>query len=300
MNSSPALDKKKLEHRKQEDTKRPSVLSQFGKIVKIFNTQKKSNLQESIEEIIGKDTDSHEELDAGEKEILKNVLEFKALLVEDVMIPRADIFAIPQDIEFQDLQTKLLNKTYTRIPVYKTDLDEVLGFIHIKDIAKSFLKNEQFEITKFIRKCLFVPSSMKVSNLLIRMQQGRVHIAIVVDEYGGTEGVVTLEDIVEQIVGNIEDEHDNDEANALFKKISDDIYEVSSRITVDEFVSKTKIDLGAKEPDANYDTIGGLVSYILGRIPVKGEVITYNEKIELEVTDADARSVKRLIIKSKG
>ncbi len=265
----------------------------------IFSIPKKYGLQESIEEVLDENgSESAAPLDAGEKAILKNVLEFKELHVEDVMIPRADIFAVPEDIEFSELHPKLVDKTYTRIPVYKDDLDEILGFIHVKDIARAYFNNQQFNIKEILRKSLFVPPSMKVSNLLIRMQQSRVHIAIVIDEYGGTEGIVTLEDIVEQIVGNIEDEHDEDESSLSLKKISDDIFEVSSRIRIEEFLSRSGIDLSIKDA-TGFDTVGGLVTYMLGRIPVKGEVITFNDQIELEITDADARTVRRLVVKKK-
>jgi len=269
------------------------------KLIQILKTPNKSGLQESIEEILEKNgSDNNEALDAGEKAILKNVLDFKELHVEDIMIPRVDIFAIPEDIEFDELQKKLFDKTYTRIPVYKGDLDEILGFIHIKDIARVFFKNKSFSVKEILRKCLFVPSSMKISNLLIRMQQAKVHIAIVIDEYGGTEGIVSLEDIMEEIVGNIEDEHDEDDLNT-FRKISDDIYEVSSRMSMEEFFAKSGIDLSIKEAEKEFDTVGGLVTYLLGRIPVKGEVISYNDNIELEVTEADARQVRRLVVKKK-
>jgi CBS domain containing-hemolysin-like protein len=264
---------------------------------KIFS--RKQDLKESIAEILEESHQESSPLEAGEKAILKNVLEFKQLHVEDVMIPRADIFAIPEDIDFEELQKKLTEKTYTRIPVYKGDLDEILGFLHIKDVARIFFNKQHFNIKEIIRKSLFVPPSMKVSNLLIRMQQTRVHIAIVVDEYGGTEGIVTLEDIVEEIVGNIEDEHDEQETNIIFKKISDDIFEVSSRVQVSDFMKKSGIDLSIKDSDAEYDTIGGLVSYLLGRIPVKGEVITFSDNVELEVTDADSRTIRKLIIKKR-
>jgi magnesium and cobalt transporter len=269
-------------------------------IGKIFSFPKKYGLQESIEEVLDeKGAEATSPLDAGEKAILKNVLEFKELHVEDVMIPRADIFAVHEGIEFEELQHKLIDKTYTRIPVYKSDLDEILGFIHIKDLARTYFNKQNFDIKQILRKSLFVPPSMKVSNLLIRMQQSRVHIAIVIDEYGGTEGIVTLEDIVEQIVGNIEDEHDEDESSNSLKKISDDIFEVSSRIRIQEFLSKSSIDLSVKDASDQFDTVGGLVTYLLGRIPVKGEIITFNEQIELEITDADARAVRRLVVKKK-
>ena len=274
-----------------------AITDNFGKI---FSIPKKYGLHESIEEVLDENgSEGASPLDAGEKAILKNVLEFKELHVEDVMIPRADIFSVPEDIEFEELQHKLVDKTYTRIPVYKSDLDEIIGFVHIKDVARVYFNKQQFDIKQILRKILFVPPSMKVSNLLIRMQQNRVHIAIVIDEYGGTEGVVTLEDIVEQIVGNIEDEHDEEESNQSLKKISDDIFEVSSRIRIEELQKKSGIDLSVKEASGQFDTIGGLVTYLLGRIPVKGEVITFNEQIELEITDADARAVRRLVIKKK-
>ncbi len=301
MASRNALEKGESESTGNNSPKKPTGLRSITtSIVKLFST-KKSGLQESIEEILeGEGHQAETPLDAGEKAILKNVLEFKELHVEDIMIPRADIFAIPEDIQFPDLQVRLLDKTYTRIPVYKNNLDEIQGFIHIKDIARTFFNNKNFEIADVLRKCMFVPPSMKISNLLIRMQQTRVHIAIVIDEYGGTEGIVTLEDIVEEIVGNIEDEHDEDESLSGLKKISDDIYEVSSRILIEEFYGRTGIDISIQDAENQFNTVGGLVTYLLGRIPVKGEIITFNEKVELEVTEADARSVKRLVIKKKG
>lgn len=298
MSNRTTPDKGNPENNDKKNGKKSSRRSLKAGFSKLF-AAKKSGLQESIEEILGEEGHKAEiPLDAGEKAILKNVLEFKELHVEDIMIPRADIFAIPEDIQFADLQSRLLDKTYTRIPVYKSDLDEIQGFIHIKDIARIFFNKKEFSVKETLRKCLFVPPSMKISNLLIRMQQTRVHIAIVIDEYGGTEGIVALEDIVEEIVGNIEDEHDEDSSPTL-KKISDDLYEVSSRTSIDEFLSKTGMDVSIKDAESQFDTIGGLVTYLLGRIPVKGEIITFNEKIELEVTDADARSVKRLIVKKK-
>lgn len=270
------------------------------KLLQVLKDKTRSELQESIEEVLEKNgNDKAKALDAGEKAILKNVLEFKQLHVEDVMIPRADIFAVPEDIEFEELQKKLVDKTYTRIPIYRGDLDEILGFVHIKDIARIFFRNQQFNLGEIIRKCLFVPPSMKISNLLIRMQQARVHIAIVVDEYGGTEGIISLEDIVEEIVGNIEDEHDDEADSNLIKKISDDIFEVSSRISLEELEAQSGVKLAVDDTDKSFDTLGGLVTYLVGRIPVKGEIIAYSEAVELEVTDADARQVRRLIIKRK-
>ncbi len=278
---------------------KPSFLKLISDKIANLVPSKKSDSANTIDEIL-ENPKPATPVDAKEQAILKNVLEFKELHVEDVMIPRADIFAIPEDIEFTELQAKLSDKTFTRIPVYKGELDEILGFIHIKDVARSFFENKQFKISESIRKCLFVPPSMKITNLLIRMQQTHVHIAIVIDEYGGTEGIITMEDIVEEIVGNIEDEHDEDDGQTLFRKISDDIFEVNSRMPVEEFTRRTGIELSLPDSENTFDTVGGLVAYILGRIPVKGEVINFSDAIEFEVTDADARSVRRLIVKKKG
>jgi len=224
---------------------------------------RKTTLKESVEEILDEQEENGQTpSQAGETAILRNVLEFNALCVEDVMIPRADIFAIESTDSFEEIQKKFEGKIYTRVPVYKSDLDEIQGFIHIKDIAKNTLRNEEFALDKIIRKALFVPASMKISNLLIRMQQNRVHIAIVIDEYGGTEGIVTLEDIIEEIVGKIEDEHDEVEKEPEFKRLSEGEYEVSSRMKIEDLNEKTSIEFQIEE-DAEYDTIGGAHNFFM-------------------------------------
>jgi CBS domain containing-hemolysin-like protein len=266
------------------------------RIGKVFSPKQRHSIKESLEEILEENSE-FEELHEDQRAIIRNVLEFNELEVADIMIPRPDIFSIPHDINFEELQAKLLQKTYTRIPVYKRDLDEILGFIHIKDIAKSFFKQEEPKIPDIIRKCLFVPSSMKISNLLVRMQQSHVHIAIVVDEYGGTEGIATLEDILEEIVGKIEDELMLDDKNLFINKIDDNQYEVSSRITIEDINKITFFNLPIQEVE--YDTIGGLIFFLTARIPVKGEIIKLDDEIEFEILEADPRRLKRLIIRKK-
>ncbi|MDX1950456.1 MAG: hemolysin family protein [Rickettsiales bacterium] len=265
-----------------------------NKIVK-FISPKSRGLRETIEEILDNKENSADKLEAGEKEIIRNVLEFKEIYVEDIMIPRPDIFAIPETANLQELKDKLIDKAYTRIPVYKSDLDEITGFIHIKDAVKYLLNNEAIDIKAITRKCLFVPGPMKISNLLMRMQKSMVHIAIVVDEYGGTEGLITMEDIIEEIVGKIDDEHDKEEDSSV-KKINDKVYEVNARISIEDFYSHTAINLANQYDEEQYDTIGGLVYLISGRIPVKGEIIRINEEIEVEVLEADARTLKKILV----
>jgi magnesium and cobalt transporter len=268
------------------------------------------SLRETVEEIIDEIEESQEEgehtvISSNERSIIKNVIEFSELYVEDILIPRADIFAISQDIDFEKLQTKLIKKTHTRIPVYKRNLDDIVGFIHVKDIVKTLFQKQEFKIEDALRQCLFVPPSMKISNLLIKMQVTRVHMAIVVDEYGGTMGLVTLEDLLEEIVGTIEDEHDIDKS-FLFKRVTENVFEVSSRISIEEFEKKTELKLFDENSataeayaEQSFDTLGGLISSIVGRLPVVGEIVTLNESTEFEITDADARSIKRVIVRRK-
>lgn len=279
---------------------RSGLLSKITKnLISIFLPKQKATLKESVEEILDEQDENNPQNQIDDTSILRNVLEFNELYVEDVMIPRADIFAIDISSSFEEIQKSLLEKIYTRIPVYKDDLDEVKGFIHIKDIAKLKFTDEEFDIEKIIRKGLFVPASMKISNLLIRMQQSRVHIAIVVDEYGGTEGLITLEDIIEEIVGKIEDEHEFEEVSEpVIKKLKEGEYEVSSRLTIEDLEKKLGTRI-TNDEEAEYDTIGGLVFDIAGRIPVEGEVITISEDLEAEIKEADARTVKKLVLKIK-
>lgn len=282
----------------QNSLKKDNKIIQFKNKITSLLTPKARGLRESIEDILDEKRDDSENLAAGEKAIFRNVLEFKELYVEDVMVPRVDIFAIQENVSIDDLKEKLLEKSFTRIPVYKGDLDEIVGFIHIKDIAKLLFSDKNLDIKSITRKCLFVPGPMKISNLLIRMQKSKVHIAIVVDEYGGTEGIITLEDIIEEIVGKIDDEHDA-ELETQVKKTNDNEFEVNPRISIDDFRSVSEIDLTNLYDDEEYDTIGGLVYLIAGRIPVRGEIVRVNENIEIEVAEADARTLQKVVIRRR-
>ncbi len=282
---------------KELTEERKNILSKITKsFISVFLPKQKSTLKESLEEILDeREEENILENTQEDTSIIRNVLEFNELYVEDVMIRRADIFSINWEASFEDIKSSLLDKTYTRIPVYKGDLDEIKGFIHIKDIAKLAFTDQEFDLESITRKCLFVPASMKISNLLIRMQQSRVHIAIVVDEYGGTEGLITLEDIMEEIVGKIEDEHEfEEESEVKFRKLKNSEYEVSSRLTIKELEDKLNITI---DEEGEYETLGGLVFEIEGRIPVNGEVVEISENLEAEVLEADARTVKSFILR---
>ena len=274
------------------------------KIKNVFNRLKdvlglkQTSLKESLEEVIEEHDEFGEEfIDVEGKNILKNVLGFSEMDVEDVMIPRADIVAIDYEAGFEELKFILVEKAHTRIPVYKQNLDDISGFIHLKDIVGILCNDQQFNMQSIIRQVLFVPPSMKIINLLIKMQLSHVHMAIVVDEYGGTAGLITMEDLMEEIVGEIEDEHDVTD-DIYFKEINKDTYEASARMDVEELEAKLGVKFIESEED-DFDTLGGLIFDMLGRVPAVGEVAIHKNGIEFEIAEADARRKKRVVIRTK-
>ena len=240
--------------------------SLFKRLKSVLGIKNSATLKESLEEVIEEHDSSGEFIDPEEKEMLQKVLAFSELTVEDVMIPRADIVAVEYETLFDDLKKFMVEKSHTRVPVYRRNMDDIAGFMHIKDIVRVLCNDEKFSMKDMMRQTLFVPPSMKISTLLMKMQLAHVHMAIVIDEYGGTTGLVTMEDLVEEIVGEIEDEHDIAE-DIVFNKIGADSYEVSGRISIDELEEKLGIDL--VDEDEDFDTLGGLIFFILGRIPAK-------------------------------
>ncbi len=235
--------------------------------------------------------------------------EFQHLRVEDVMVPRADIVATENTASLKELSTAFKDAGHSRLPVYKETLDDPLGMVHIKDLlpfllfdakgrgAKSY--PDKKVVSQILRPVLYVPPSMLAQDLLTRMQARRLHMAIVVDEYGGTDGLVTLEDLVEPIVGDIEDEHDDAEPEVL--KTTEPggkaVWEADARITIDDFEDALGRDFATADEEDDVDTLGGLVFTLAGRVPERGEVIRHPDGVEFEVIDADPRRVKRLKIR---
>jgi len=218
------------------------------------------------------------------------------------MIPRADIDAISSDNGIDEL-ISFVNKTkHSRIPVFEENLDKIIGMIHIRDLfakinKKEMNKRDLRSTKKIIRKILFSSPSMKILDLLLKMRSEQIHMSIVVDEFGGTNGLVTIEDLVEEIVGEIKDEHDFGEIEEI-KKISKKLYEISARLTVKEFEEKIGIFL-PKEEKEDIDTVGGLVFNLLGKIPSRGEVINHESGLEFTILDADTRKIKRILVNVK-
>ncbi len=262
----------------------------------------KENIKDVLEDLIEENEDVVNEIDDGTKKIFKNVINLSDKCVDDVMIPRADIDAVSVETSLKDLVNFIDKTKHSRIPVYDDNLDKIIGMIHIRDIFQRIYKNnsskKETKISKsYIRKILFSSPSMKVLDLLLKMRSEQIHMSIIVDEFGGTNGLVTIEDLVEEIVGEIKDEHDFEEIEEV-KKLSKKTYEISARISLEEFQEKLGISLKLDEKE-EVDTLGGFIFYLLGRIPGRGEVINYKKNLEFTIIDADTRKIKRILVNLK-
>ncbi len=246
---------------------------------------------------------------AAQKRMMNAAEEFHQLRVQDVMVPRADIIAIDSTIGLHDLANAFKDAAHSRLPVFQDTLDNPLGMVHIKDLLPYLMLDAKGrngktysskKVVQYIRRpVLFVPPSMLAQDLLRRMQARRIHMAIVVDEYGGTDGIVTLEDLVEPIVGDIEDEHDDAEPQVtrVAGTGSKALWEADARITIDAFEQALGRDFATADEEEDVDTLGGLVFTLAGRVPERGEIIHHPDGIEFEVIDADPRRVKKLRIR---
>jgi CBS domain containing-hemolysin-like protein len=273
-----------------------------------------------------------------ERAMLNNILRFREVRVEDVMVPRADIEAVDQSITIAELMVIFEESGRSRMPVYSESLDDPRGMVHIRDLLSYVTKqarnkrragsrtpavaaasgekadkparqpkavfdlgridlNKTVEEAGIIRQVLFVPPSMHASDLMQRMQAARIQMALVIDEYGGTDGLASLEDIVEMVVGDIEDEHDDEEV--MFAKTSDDVFVADARVELEEIAAAIGPDFDVREQLEDVDTLGGLVFASLGRIPARGEVVQAIPGFEFQVLDADPRRVKRVRIVRK-
>lgn len=226
--------------------------------------------------------------------ITKNFENFSSKTVEDIMIPRSDIIAVSHNASIEELSATIINCRHTRTLVYKENLDNVIGFLHIKDLFEIIAMSKKYNLKKLIRKHIVSPHPMTLINLLKQMQINRTHIAIVVDEYGGTDGIVTIEDVVESIVGKIDDEHDTNPGLDTFQVLNSGLIIANARIEVGEIEKVLGIKL-RKEDDA-FDTIGGLVLAKVGTVPEKGDIIIITKDVSIEIVDSTPRTIKQLKI----
>lgn len=223
----------------------------------------------------------------------------RKLRVYDVAIPTVEIEAVPVDISKEDLVAAFKRSGNSRLPVYNGTLDQPLGLIHLKDFALTHGFNGgsgRFNLKKLLRPLLYAPPSMPIGILLQKMQSERIHMALVIDEYGGVDGLVTIEDLIEQVVGEIEDEHDTAE-DRLWREEKPGVYVAQARTPLDEFEAEVGVKLAEAEVEEEIDTLGGLVFMMIGRVPARGEVIPHPSGAEFEVIDADPRRIKRLRVR---
>jgi len=239
-------------------------------------------------------------LSFGRREMIERVVAFDEKKVVDVMAPRADIFAVDIETPLDELIGIFAASGHSRMPVYRGDLDDPVGMVHIKDIVSLIANGKNSRrgpdpiLPSIRRDALYVPPSMYVTDLLLRMQASRIHMALVIDEYGGTDGLVTIEDLIEEIVGEINDEHDEEEASAI-AMISNGGWDVDARVELDDFARETGFRL--ETDDDEIDTVGGYVVSLAGRVPQRGEVLAGDAGFDFEIIEADARKVRKLRIR---
>ena len=261
-------------------------------------------VREAIEDLIEDSENDATPLEAEERNLLSNILRLKDRAVSDVMVPRADISALDVNASFADLIKLINSEAHSRVPIFQETLDDAIGMVHIKDVMAAhslFIAEEQkntdedLHLRNIMRDILFVSPSMQVLELLLEMRAKRIHMALVVDEFGGVDGLVTIEDLVEEIVGEIEDEHDHDVDPQLLLK-SGGLIEADARVLIksfEEIVGRVVTD----DERAEFDTLGGLVFSLAGRVPIRGELVQHSCGMEIEIVDADPRRIKSIRIR---
>jgi CBS domain containing-hemolysin-like protein len=261
----------------------------------LFGDEGETTLREEIEDAIDEAEETRPiagDLTPIERQMLRNLLHFGDETAGDICVTRGDIISVPSTISFDDLVKAFAEAEHSRLPVYGESLDEIVGMVHIKDLFAAMIDEARDRsMQAMMRTPLFVPESMGVIDLLARMRAERVHLAIVVDEFGGTEGLVTIEDVVEEIVGEIEDEHDI-EAAGLLTRLDDGVWEADARIELEELAEAVDARLTWEEDEV--DTLGGLVFLLAGHIPKRGECVTHPSGWRLEAVDSDPRRILRV------
>ena len=258
------------------------------------------SVREVIEELIEEQSDTDSAIDEHERVLLSNVLKQRDATIEHIMVPRTDIVSVRAETSIAAVVKLLVKEGHSRVPVYRESLDEVIGMVHIKDLASAILEQSadgvELNLEKAMRRVIFVAPSTRVLDLLLEMRVKRTHMAMVVDEYGGIDGLVTIEDLVEQIVGEISDEHDEDEEPELSTQ-ADGTVVADARVTLTDFVERYG-QVFSGEESSELDTLGGLVFKLTGRVPSRGELVSHSSGIEFEILDADPRKIKRLRLRN--
>ena len=282
----------------------------FWKIQGMLRRKEAESIRDQVEELIERQEAPSEaskgdgpvvaSLDAEERALLGNVLRLRGITAYDVMVPRADIMAIPESHSLTETIALIQTEGHSRYPIYRDGLDDIIGMVHIKDVFAAIGKDEKaFALTDILRRPLFVVPSIPVLDLLLQMRQARVHMALVVDEYGGIDGLITIEDLVETIVGDISDEHDEIEAQQITER-PDGALDLDARTPIAAFESRLGTVLTDEERAADIDTVGGLVFTLAGRVPAKGELVSHPSGLEFRILEADPRRIRRLRVRRPG
>ena len=238
-------------------------------------------------------TDIEDTEENNEKSLIKNILSLDDKSVEDIMVPRAEIVSIEIKQNMKEILSLIENESHSRMPVFENNLDNVLGFLHVKDLIKNNNENH-FELKKIIRDILYVAPKSPILDLLKRMRSSRIHIGLVVDEFGGVDGLITIEDLVEEIVGEIEDEHDADDSEETFQKIDDKTILVKSSYKIEDM--EKYYDIKIKIDDEEIDTVGGLLFFLANKVPKNSQVYNYENILQFKVIKASARRIESLQI----
>ncbi|MDH3228657.1 MAG: hemolysin family protein [Alphaproteobacteria bacterium] len=261
-----------------------------------------TSLRDRVEALIDEREERAEPIDPEEHTLIANVLKLGTVTVDDVMVPRADIDAVEAGTPLDEVIAVMTRQGHSRIPVYQGTLDDAIGMIHIRDVLgaidKANGRGRRPGLRQLVRQLLFVAPRMRVLDLLLQMRKSRIHMALVVDEYGGIDGLVTIEDLVEEIVGEIEEEHEAATAPRMEER-PDGSMVVDARLPIEEFEVKAGPLVTGSEEEGDVDTLGGFVSVLAGRVPVRGELVVHDASgLEFEVIDADPRRVKRLRVRN--
>ena len=307
MSNAPSIDN---DLKPEEARPTDEDASWFERLLQTFGLGEEPDLRELIEDALARS--KSDTLSSQERSMLRRILRLGTLTIEDVMVPRADIIAVDDTISVADLMGVFRQAEHSRVPVYHETLDDPRGMVHIRDLM-SWITSEaeackegslnlgkvdlgrNIASINILREILYVPGSMSVLDLLLKMQTTRLHLALVVDEYGGTDGLVSIEDLVEEVVGDIADEHDVED-EPLIKSDPRLGLVADARTPISDLEKHLGLELASEEQEEEVDTLGGLVFAIAGRIPARGELVQHPSGIEFEVLDADPRRIKKLRI----
>jgi magnesium and cobalt transporter len=276
---------------------RRSVLREIWRLLRRPRSNGEASLRDALEELAVRHEEDDEPINPTEHLILENTLRLRGQSVEDVMAPRADIIALDVQTPLTDVVRRIGETHHSRLPVYEGDLDHTIGLVHVKDILPAVAGDGDVpSLRSLLRPAMIVAPSMRVLDLLVRMRLERTHMALVVDEFGGIDGLVTIEDLVEQIVGEIEDEHEVT-AEMTLELRTDGTLIADARVPLEDFEAEVGDILTNDERD-NVDTLGGLVFTLLGRVPSRGEIVIHPSGVEFEILDGDPRRLKRLRVRN--